>query len=120
MPPTLETEEMRSGESPAWMVEMASAVVEVKDGKGGGTSSSLNNSGIETIRLKYVLSCGANVVLPSRRKRLERRDSLCNLRYEWRLARTHQRVNSTRLSLEFIIRTLTVRWRTHHHAKHQG
>lgn len=118
MPPALETEEMRSGESPAWMAEMASAVVEVKDGKGGGTSSSLNNSGIETIRLKYVLSCGANVVRPPRRKRLERRDSLCNLKYEWRLTRTRQRLNSTRLSLEFIIRTLTVHWCTHYHAKH--
>lgn len=62
MPPTLETAEMRSGESPAWMAEIASAVVEVKDGRGGGTFSSLNNWGIETIRLKYVLSCGASAV----------------------------------------------------------
>lgn len=57
------TAERRSGEPPAWIDETTSAVVEeVKDGRGGGTFSSLNKSGIETTRLEYVLSCGASVV----------------------------------------------------------
>ena len=55
------TAEMRSGESDAWMEEMTSAVVEVNDGRGGGTFSRLNTSGIETTRLEYASSCDASV-----------------------------------------------------------